>query len=263
MIYVDNMAKGVELTPRKKSVIVALHNEGLSARDIAKRIGFHHSTIVRLLQKYSTTGNTNRTKGRGRKRATSKAADRMLVRLSTKDRKASSTDLKRAWRESSGVNVSTRTVRRRLLDNGLAARRPRHKPLLTKKMMTARLKWAKEHAKWTPAQWKKVIFSDESKFNVHGSDGKVYVRRRFGEEYRPECLVSTVKYPESQMIWGCISSKGVGRLHFVNGTVNGDAYIEILKTRLLPTIHDHFRQTSDCIFQDDSAPCHRAKKVIC
>ena len=257
------MAKGVELTPRKKSVIVALHNEGLSSRDIALRVGFNQSTVVRCLQRYSRTGGTDRVKGRGRKRSTTNAADRMLVRLCLKDRRASSTDLKRAWQESSGVSVSTRTVRRRLLDKGLSARRPRHKPLLTKKMMAARLKWAKDHAKWTAAQWRKVIFSDESKFNLHGSDGKVYVRRRPGEEYRPECLVSTVKHPESQMIWGCISSKGVGRLHFVNGTVNGDAYIDILKRRLLPTINDQFRRTANCIFQDDSAPCHRAKKVSC
>ena len=56
------------------------------------------------------------------------------------------------------------------------------------------------------------------------------VRRCPGEEYRPECLVSTVKHPEGQMIWGCISSKGVGRLRFVKGTVNAEVYIDILKT---------------------------------
>lgn len=77
--------------------------------------------------------------------------------------------------------------------------------------MTARLQWAKEHAKWSQAQWDNVIFSDESKYNLHGSDGKQYVRRRPDEEFRPECLVSMVKHPESQMISGCISSKGVGR----------------------------------------------------
>ena len=197
----------------------------------------------------------------GTKKVTSKASDRILVRSSLKDRRATSTDLKRSLEESSGVQVSSRTIRRRLLDAGLGARRPRHKPLLTKKMQATRLKWAREHAKWTKTQWEKVIFSDESKFNLHGSDGKLYVRRRPGAEYRPECLVSTVKHPEDQMIWGCISSKGAGRLHFVKGTVNADVYIYILKTRLLSTIQDQFRKPTNCKFQDDSAPCHRAKKV--
>ena len=62
------------------------------------------------------------------------------------------------------------------------------------------------------------------------------------------------------MIWGCISSKGAGHLHFVKGTVNADVYIDILKTRLLSTIQDQFRKPTNCTFQDDCAPCHRAKK---
>jgi len=50
------------------------------------------------------------------------------------------------------------------------------------------------------------MFSVKSKFNPHGSDGKLYVRRRSGEEFHQECLVSKVKYPESQMIPECIYS---------------------------------------------------------
>lgn len=128
-------------------------------------------------------------------------------------------------------------------------------------MKVQRLQWAKEHRNWSEKQWNKVIFSDESKFNMHGSDGKQYVRRRPGEAYHPDCITTTVKHPESQMVWGCISSHGVGRLHFVKGTVNAAAYIDILETRLLPTIHDQFRSPKGCIFQDDSAPCHRAQKA--
>ena len=255
------MVKGCELTPRKNSVIIALNGEGLSSRVISDRIGFNHSTVTRLLKKFRETGSTERTKGRGRKKASTFADDRFLVRLSLRNRRASSTDLKREWQESSGVNVTSRTIRNRLLAAGLAARRPHKKPLLTKAMRTARLKWAREHATWTVADWNNVIFSDESKFNLHGSDGAQYVRRRSGEEYHPACMTTTFKHPEGQMIWGCISSRGVGRLHFVNGTVNADVYINILTTKLLPTIREQYGDVHGCIFQDDSAPCHRARKV--
>ena len=41
----------------------------------------------------------------------------------------------------------------------------------------------------------KVIWSDdESKFNLFGSDGRVYVRRRVGEDFLPECVERTVKF---------------------------------------------------------------------
>ncbi|GFX81430.1 transposable element Tc1 transposase [Trichonephila clavipes] len=37
------------------------------------------------------------------------------------------------------------------------------------------------------------------------------------------------------MVWGCMSSQGVGRLHIVSGTVKAMDYIEILQIKLLPT----------------------------
>ncbi|GFV66267.1 transposable element Tcb1 transposase [Trichonephila clavipes] len=62
------------------------------------------------------------------------------------------------------------------------------------------------------------------------------------------------------MVWGCMSSHGVGRLHIVSGTVKAMNYIEILQNKLLPTARDLFGNQS-WIFQDDNAPCHRAKVV--
>ena len=50
------MAKGSELTPGRKAVIVALSNEGFSSRSITQRISFDHSTVVRLLRRYRETG---------------------------------------------------------------------------------------------------------------------------------------------------------------------------------------------------------------
>ncbi|GFV53655.1 SWIM-type domain-containing protein [Trichonephila clavipes] len=46
------------------------------------------------------------------------------------------------------------------------------------------------------------------------------VMRRTHEEFSPQCLKPTVKYPTKMMVWGCMSSHGVGRLHIVSGTVD-------------------------------------------
>ncbi|GFU74821.1 hypothetical protein TNCV_4424841 [Trichonephila clavipes] len=62
------------------------------------------------------------------------------------------------------------------------------------------------------------------------------------------------------MVWGCMSSHGVGRLHIVSRTVKAMDYIEILQNKLLPTAIDLLGNHS-WIFQDDNAPCHRAKVV--
>ncbi|GFX13420.1 transposable element Tcb1 transposase [Trichonephila clavipes] len=62
------------------------------------------------------------------------------------------------------------------------------------------------------------------------------------------------------MVWGCMSSYGVGRLHIVRGTVKALDYFEILQNKLLPTARNLLGNQS-WIFQDDNAPCHRAKVV--
>ncbi|KAG1531787.1 hypothetical protein G6F51_013384 [Rhizopus arrhizus] len=45
------------------------------------------------------------------------------------------------------------------------------KPLLTAKYMKRRLAWAKKHQNWTTNDWRRVVFSDETKVNIWGTDG--------------------------------------------------------------------------------------------
>ncbi|GFS99469.1 transposable element Tcb1 transposase [Trichonephila clavipes] len=103
-------------------------------------------------------------------------------------------------------------------------------------------------------QWR----SDESQFYISGNQSNAYVRRCTHEEFSPQCLKPTVKYPTKVMVWGCMSSHSIGRFHIVSGTVKAMDYIEILQNKLLLTARDLFRNQS-WIFQDDNAPCHRAK----
>ena len=121
-------------------------------------------------------------------------------------------------------------------------------------MKLLRLNWAKRHEKWDEEDWRKVIFSDESKFNLHGPDGRDYVRRRSDEAFHPDCLRSTVKYPARQMVWGCFSYFGIGHLYFTDSTVKAKNYIDVLKHNLLPTIRSQFGGPENCLFQDDSEP---------
>ncbi|GFX05094.1 hypothetical protein TNCV_4460391 [Trichonephila clavipes] len=57
-----------------------------------------------------------------------------------------------------------------------------------------------------------------------------------------------------------MSSHGVGRFHIVSGTVKAMDYIEKLQNKLLLTARDVLGN-QPWIFQDDNAPCHRAKVV--
>ncbi|GFX29536.1 transposable element Tcb1 transposase [Trichonephila clavipes] len=169
-----------------------------------------------------------------------------------------SSQILKQWTSTSNVSVCPRTVRGRLLEIGLRGFKAHPKPLLTEFQRKRRLTWAREHSLGTIKDWEKVIFSDESQFCISGNQSSDYARRCTHEEFSPQCL--SPQYPTKVMVWGCMSSHGVGRLHIVSGTVKAMDYIEILQNILLPTARDLFGNQS-WIFQDDNAPCHRAKVV--
>ena len=49
---------------------------------------------------------------------------------------------------------------------GLLAYRLAKKTLISKRIQLKRLQFAQEHISWTVKQWKNILFSDESKFNI-------------------------------------------------------------------------------------------------
>ncbi len=94
------------------------------------------------------------------------------------------------------------------------------KPLLKQKQLQKHLTWAKDKKNWTVTQWSKVLFSNKSKFCISfGNQGL-----ESGEAQNPSCLKSSVKFPQSEMIWGAVSSAGVGPLCFIKSKVNAAVY---------------------------------------
>ncbi|GFW80592.1 transposable element Tcb1 transposase [Trichonephila clavipes] len=243
------MAKFSYLFENKRYKIIHLKEEGYSMRQIAAKVPCGLSTVVRTLKRFSET-NFIADRGRsGRPRKTSLREDRLLHRISLSNRKLNSPKILKQWTLASNVNVCPRTVRGRLLEIGLRSCKARPKPLLTEFQRKRRLTWAREHSLWTIKDWEKVIFSDESQFCISGNQSSAYVRRRTHEEFSPQCLKPTIKFPTKVMVWGCMSSHGVGRLHIVNGTVKAVGYIEILQNKLLPTARDLFGNQSCGFFR--------------
>ncbi len=134
------------------------------------------------------------------------------------------------------------------------------KPLLNQRQHQKHLTWAVEKNNWTVAQWSKVLFSDESKFCISFGNQGPRVWRKSGEAQNPCCLKSSVKFPQSVMIWAAMSSAGVGPLCFLKSTVNAAIYQEILEHFMLPSA-DKLYGDADFIFQQDLAPAHTAKST--
>ena len=58
------------------------------------------------------------------------------------------------------------------------------------------LKFAQYHGNWTVEDWKKVLWTNETKINRIGSDGKVYVWKQQGKPVSDRTITPTVKHGE-------------------------------------------------------------------
>ncbi len=92
-----------------------------------------------------------------------------------------------------------------------------------------RVLWDKTHLKWTVSNWKSVLWSDESKFDIIVGNHRRCVLRAKEEGDLLACYQRSVQKPASLMEWGCISAYGMGSLHVLEGTMNAERYIKVLE----------------------------------
>ncbi len=159
-------------------------------------------------------------------------------------------ELHKEWTEAE-VKASRATTHRRVKEFGYSCRIPLVKPLLNHRQRQRRLTWAKEKKNCTVAQWSKVLFSDESKFCISFGTQGPRVWRKGGEAHSPSCMKSSVKFPQSVMIWRAMSSAGVGPLCFFENQRHCTRLNqEILEHFMLPSADQLFKD-ADFIFQQD------------
>lgn len=250
-----------ELTTEQRAVIVDRIHSGQSQRQVAAALGVSRGAVERAISIHRTTGGFESLPRSGRPRSTTDRDDRILVRMSLTNRRLTAPDIRKSLSNDYGVHVSARTVQNRLLDVGLYGRIARRKPLISEKNRVARLTWAREHVNWSDGQWENVLWSDESKFNLFGSDGQILVRRRAGEEMNPACVVPTVKHGGGCiMVWASMSAQGTGPIRLVEGIMNQHQYRCILEETMLPAAETIFANRR-WIFQHDNDPKHTARSV--
>ena len=158
------------------------------------------------------------------------------------------------------LHVHPETVHNTPQEQGLSARRKQSVPLLTQHHIRSRLEWARAHQSWSMENRERVIFSDESKFNLFGSDGLHCCWRREGEGLSPCYAKKKVKHGGKKvMVWGFVTAYGVGWLYQIDGKIDSKKYISILQEAYLRTLEDLHTNRQAVILQADNDPKDTSK----
>ena len=89
------------------------------------------------------------------------------------------------------------------------------------------------HKDWTLEDWKRVVWSDETKINCLGSDCRKWVWKGEGEGLSDRLVEGTVKFGGgSVMLWGCMLWDVPGYACRIDGRMDGDLFIQILDDEL-------------------------------
>jgi transposase/uncharacterized coiled-coil protein SlyX len=243
------------LSHDQRVAINVLHNEGRDESYIAQRI----PCDVRSVRHWLMQEDTHDSPRSGRKRKTSAEQDAAIVA----EAEATKFTTPRRIRRKLGMDVSSRTIDRRLIEHGLFGRVARHKKKFSEEEKRKRLSFAEGYKSWTPAQWMKVVFADEKIFWGEGFWGQVFVRRPKGEALNPAYCVDQDPHPVKVNVWGCFCGKGPGYCYIFNENMDGTLLKGILGTHLVESAELHYdvEHAERWWFLQDNDPKHKSTLV--
>lgn len=162
-----------QLSDFERGRIVGLREAGWSNRRIGRHLGRSDMVVARCWQQWITEGIVYRRGGSGLPRNTNAREDRAIIRAARSAPTTSLESIRRHLPPSRHPVVSRYTIRRRLADAGLRSRRPLRRLPLTPRHRQCRLDFCRLRASWSVTDWRRVIFSDESRFSL-GADNHAF-----------------------------------------------------------------------------------------
>ena len=237
--------------------ITHLLETGLSARKIASQVGISHSTVNRVCSQ--AMPNARKSRG-GRPSKLTPRDKRKLVRLVTSGKVDTATQLQQELQNVMGIRINDQTVRNALKQEGLKAVVKKKRPRLLARHIKNRYEFALKYQYWTVEDWKRVVFSDETKISRLGSDGCKWVWKVPGGKLTAQHVSGTVKYGGgSLMIWGCMMARGVGYACRIDGRMGAQLYARVLDNEFPATLEHYELVKGDIIFQQDNDPKHTSR----
>ncbi|KAI7942321.1 hypothetical protein MJO28_012348 [Puccinia striiformis f. sp. tritici] len=186
------------LTTEQKAKVVGMKASGLTVLQVSRLAELPRSTVDSILMRNRERGTVETTKRPGRPRKTTDRDSRELKDVLESNRKTKLSEVG----DMIQTQVCDRTPRKRIRNLGYNSCVAVKKPYVNNKQKKNRLRFAREHSSWTVADWERVIWSDESSFEIGKNSELVRVWRTKQQKYNLECLEPTFKSGRSSTMVG-------------------------------------------------------------
>ena len=179
--------------------------------------------------------------GSSRPRETAEREDRAILRAAITTPDASLSSIVPA----NSASVITRTIHRRLTERRLRSWRPLRRIPLNSVQRQTRLRWCQTHSHWNVIDWSRIIFSEESHFELSPNEQKRRVWRRPGQWCHTNLSVFWQTGRQSGvMVWDANSFHSRILLVVIHRNLTAQQYVdEVLRPVALPFISRHARPT--------------------
>ncbi len=191
---------------RVRKKIVEYCKNNVPQHQIAKALQISSPTVHNIIKRFRETREISVRKGQGRRPLLDARGLRALRRHCITHRHDSAIDITKWAQEYFQKPLSVNTIRRAICRCQLKLYHAKRKPYVNMVQKHRRVLWAKAHLKWTVSNWKSVLWTDESKFDILVVNHGRRVLRAKEEGDLPACYQRSVQKPASLMVWGCISA---------------------------------------------------------
>ncbi len=160
------MGRGSPVCQQIREKIIEMFKNNVPQRKIGRDLDISPSTVHNIIKRFKESGGISVRKGQGRKPKLNNRDLRSLRRHCIKNRHSSISDITTWAQDYFGKSLSSTTIRSYIHKCQLKLYCAKRKPYVNSVQKRRRLLWARRHLGWTITQWKRVLWSDESVFQV-------------------------------------------------------------------------------------------------